>query len=275
MANTFTLVSLIARHGSFSSPVTDFAGIKKNQLAGLEKFLPQKAIAERTTQRAVTPWRAAGALIKNSLHNRGGHLQANQKKLFYVRIPKAANTSCAFSILKNNFPDLPANLNATQLNLLTDCWLEKDVRPELNQQTGFTVVRHPLHRLVSVYRDFFERRDTGFIYSGYLFDVLKPTLSFDQFVLRISRIPDKLKDQHFRPQHCFLGAYLKGKIPVRVFKLEQPGELQNFLSGYGMQLPHLNRSLQPYVYRSYYSGRTLALARNMYASDFLLFNYDQ
>lgn len=278
MANLVTLLPLIARYGSLHGPVTDFAALRAEELAGLEDFLQVKIL--------IRPWpgtrgfvphsfRAAGALIKDAWRSRGGHLQAWGKNLFYVRIPKAANTSCSYAVLKNNFPDMPATLTATQLNLITDSWLEKKVSYELTRLTGFTVVRHPLHRLVSVYRDFFERKDTDFLYNGYLFGVLPQSLSFTEFVHRISRIPDRLKDQHFRPQHCFIEAYRKRKIPLRVFKLEQPDELHRFLEGYGMSMPHLNRGSGDYAYQTYYSARTLALARKMYASDFSVFNYDQ
>ncbi len=278
MANLVTLLSLIARQGSLQGPVTDFATIREKQLTGLEDFLPVNILIRPTPGTGgfvPQSFRASGALIKNAWRSRGGHLQAWGKNLFYVRLPKAANTSCSFAVLKNNFPALPNTLTATQLNLITDSWLEREVTSELTHLTGFTVVRHPLHRLVSVYRDFFERTDTDFLYNGYLFGVLPKSISFAEFVHRISQIPDRLKDQHFRPQHCFIEAYRKRKIPIRVFKLEQPEELQRFLAGYGMQLPHLNRHSGAYDYQSYYSAHTRALALKMYTSDFSVFNYDQ
>jgi hypothetical protein len=278
VASSISLLSLIARHGSAQAPVTDFAARRKNYLTGLEKFLPVKFYSKKTIHNSSLPvqhLRATGAFIKKALANHGGHLQAGEKKLFYVRIPKVANTSLAYALLKTNFPDLPDTINSTQINLLADSWLEHTVHPALKEQTGFTVVRHPLHRLVSVYRDFFEQGNADFIYNGYLFGVLTKTISFEEFLFRISKIPERLKDQHFRPQSCFLEVYRKRKIPVRIFKLEQPDELQTFLSGLGLRLLHLNQSLTPYDYRSYYSVRTLLLARKMYASDFSLFNYDQ
>lgn len=278
VAGPITLLTLIAKHGSVKSPVADYAAIKKKNLSGLEEFLPYKTIPAATphpTRLAVHHLRATGALIKNSLRTHGGHLMTPEKKLFYVRIPKAANTSCSFALLKSNFPGLPQTISSTQVNLLADCWLERTVNAALKAQTGFTLVRHPLHRLVSVYRDFFERSETDFIYGDYLFGILAKAISFEEFVLRISKIPDRLKDQHFRPQSCFLKTYRKGNIPVRVFKLEQRDELEGFLSSYGIEMPNLNQSPAPYDYPSYYTGRSLTVARKMYASDFLMFNYDQ
>lgn len=278
VAGPVSLLTLIAKHGSVNSPVSDYAAMQKTYLSGLEEFLPDKIIPAATTRHSsliVQNLHAAGALIKNSLRNAGGHLTAPGKKLFYVRIPKAANTSCSFALLKINFPDLPQAISSTQVNLLTDCWLERTVSPVLKTQTGFTLVRHPLHRLVSVYRDFFERKDADFIYNGYLFGVLPKSISFDEFVLRISKIPNRLKDQHFRPQSCFLETYRKEDIPVKVFKLEHRDELEGFFSSYGIEMPNLNQSPAPYDYHSYYSSRSLSIAQKMYASDFLLFNYEQ
>ncbi|QOI97525.1 MAG: sulfotransferase family 2 domain-containing protein [Flammeovirgaceae bacterium] len=277
MAGLLSLLTVIAKHGSFKTPATDFAFLQKSQLAGFEKFLPNQSLPEKPLPHKnliVHQFKSTGAHLKSSLRQQGGHLVAPEKKLFYVRIPKAANTSCSFALLKINFPDLPKTITSTQVNLITDCWLEDKVGPALKTLTGFTVVRHPLHRLVSVYRDFFERNDSDFIYNDYLFGILPKSLSFDEFVYRISKIPDRLKDQHFRPQRQFVASYLKRKIPVKIFKLEKPEALQKFLSAYGLEFPHLNQT-PPYDYRVYYSGSTLKIARNMYASDFALFNYDQ
>ncbi len=278
MAGLISLLSLIANHGSIDAPFTNFAEIRKNQLTGLDKFMPDNQAPEPPT-RIIHPQvqhvRAFGGLINHALRTRGGHLAAEAKKLFYVRIPKAANTSCSQVLLKVKFPDLPETLNAHQINLLTDCWLRHQVPASLRQYTGFTVVRHPLQRLVSVYRSFFGQSQDTFIYDGYLFGVLPKSLSFDDFVHRISRIPDSLKDQHCRPQACFLEAYRKKKVPVQVFKLEQVDALKDFLTTFSLEIRHLNQGALSYDYRSYYSARSLETARKMYASDFKLFKYDQ
>ncbi|MCK6618272.1 MAG: sulfotransferase family protein [Cyclobacteriaceae bacterium] len=277
MAGLLSLLTVIAKHGSLKTPVTDFAFLQKSQLAGFEKFLPGGSLPNKQpphTNLIVHHLKSTGAQLKSSIRQQAGHLVATEKKLFYVRIPKAANTSCSYALLKINFPDLPETISSTQVNLITDCWLERTVQPDLKTLTGFTVVRHPLHRLVSVYRDFFERTDSDFIYNDYLFGILPKSLSFDEFVYRINKIPDRLKDQHLRPQSCFVTPYLKRKIPLKVFKLEEPQPLQEFLSAYGLELPRLNRT-PPYDYHIYYSGRALEIARNMYASDFSVFNYEQ
>lgn len=250
--------------------------MRSQQLRGLEKFLPvQSAAFKRNKRNAVVEHLVAtGALIRQSFRTTGGHLLAEEKKLFYIRIPKSANTSCSWALLKSNFPDLPESITSAQVNFLTDCWLQRALPPAHKTLTGFTLVRHPLHRLVSVYRDFFERNTPHHIYNGYLLNLLPPTLLFDEFVDRISRIPDRLKDQHFRPQHLFLDYYRKAGIPVKVFRLEQPDEWRNFLKPFGIEPGHFNKAPEPYDYRAYYSSRSLAIVSKMYAPDFSLFNYD-
>ncbi|MFN3839403.1 MAG: sulfotransferase family 2 domain-containing protein [Cyclobacteriaceae bacterium] len=278
MANIISLLTLIKNYGSVNNPITNFPAIRKKYLSGLELFLPDSQIpglSDRVGNSKIRHLRSFASLVKGAIKTHGGHLLVPEKKLFYVRIPKSANTSCSAALLRVNFPDLPETLNAHQINLLTDSWLRREVSPSLKNFTGFTVVRHPLKRLVSVYQTFFEQGTDDFIYNGYLFGVLPKTLSFDEFVFRISKIPDKLKDQHIRPQACFLEAYRKRNVPVRVFKIEQIDELQNFLSSFSMELSHLNRRGESKSIQSYYSASTLQLARKMYASDFSLFNYDQ
>lgn len=164
-------------------------------------------------------------------------------------------------------------LDPLQVNFLADTWLQNVHAPE-SGHTGFSVVRNPLARLVSVYREIFEKESPyPFIYQNYLGGILPKNLSFESFVMRISEIPDYLKDQHFTPQHQFLKPYQRMGHDIKIFKLEDSIPLQNFLSNIGMELPHLNKG-NVSDYSRYYSQKSLETAWKMYAHDFELFDYE-
>ena len=141
---------------------------------------------------------------------------------------------------------------------------------------GFSIVRNPFSRLVSVYKGIFETEgDRPFIYQNYLGGILPKYLSFNEFVFRICQIPDRLKDQHIKPQYLFIKPYQKMNLKVQIFKLEEPGPINEFLSRYKMDFPHLNKGTNGSNYNDYYSKKTKNIVEEMYAHDFELFNYEQ
>lgn len=258
----------------------DFHALRNETLQGIEHYLPHSYSTDPSRKwilknPVLFNILATAAQIKKCFKDRGGHLSAVNQKLFYVRIPKAASTSIASEMLGLSKPELKSkSLTPAQLNFLADAWLKTDV-DEVTALTGFTLVRNPLKRLVSVYHDIFESgSDKPYIYQNYLGGVLPKSLSFEEFVSRIYLIPDRLKDQHFKPQHLFIKPYKKQGIEVRVFKLEEPQPIQEFLAQYAITLPSINRGTA-YNYKAYYSEKSLKLCLKMYIHDFELFGYEQ
>ena len=264
------LAGLIFRHGHVSHSGEDFNKKRIEGLKGLEEFFPTASRAPvpsgGTTPHALI---VQAAFIKNSWKTYGGHLTVNN--LCYVRIPKAASTSMSYELLKKKFPDLhQQSITERQINFLADIHLEKEVK---KSPAYFTIVRNPFSRLVSVYRDLFENPD-HYVYRDYLFGILPQQLSFSEFVDRISRIPDRLKDQHIKPQCAFLKFYERQGVNVKVFKLEETGLLNQFLNQHGLLLPHLNKSGESYDDRSYYDHSTWKKASEIYRVDIEQFGYD-
>lgn len=267
------LTWLIFRHGRLNHSGEDFNKNRDENLKELKDFVPS-----RTAQNvnSTSPWKnavsrnliAQASFIKNSSYVKGGHLSINN--LNYIRIPKAASTSMSKVMLEKKYPSLnQKDITEAQINFLTDVNLQSEA---LNAAVYFTIVRNPFARLVSVYRDMFENPE-HYIYRDYLFGILPQQISFSDFVERINRIPDRLKDQHIRPQHSFLKYYKQRNLGVKVFKLEESEPLNQFLNQYDLILPHINRSLEPYDYRSYYNASTLDTVREIYRVDITEFNY--
>lgn len=266
-------IYLLLRNGSLSPRSPHYAQLRKSYLQGLEAYLPEGKELYGTAE-PPSNWKAFGALLKASVFQRGGHLLHPDNHLYYIRIPKSGSTSIGKTLLQARFPGL-TGLHSTQINLLSDVWICRriDTR-QLKQAIGFTAVRHPLHRLVSVYRDFFEfPRDDFFIYHGYLFNILPQQLSFGEFVRRISIIPAKLLDPHLCPQHYFIKPYRQNQLTVKVFRLEEPELLRAFLRENNLELLYENRAEHQYDYRDYYTSTTKQTALKMYADDCRVFGY--
>ena len=268
------LLMLILRQGTFRQRGENFNQSRAEALTDLREFVPD-TLSRATAFSGGTTNTFIGqlAFIKNSFTLKGGHLTA--ENLSYVRIPKSANTSMSMAMLEKLYPTIKQKtIDSTQINYLTDVNLHFKKENRKNH-SYFTIVRNPFSRLVSVYRDFFEHSDATFIYRDYLFGVLHRQLSFAEFVDRIACIPDRLKDQHIKPQHAFLKYYVKEKIPVKTFKLEEVETLREFLNAYSLQLPHLNKSAESYDFSKYYTPPLLKKVHQLYRTDIEKFEYEQ
>lgn len=265
----FQLLRLVLQHGTFRHSGENFNQTRQESLKELQKLIP--SIAGQTFKRGTTnSILAQAAFIKNSFQIKGGHLTAGH--LSYIRIPKSASTSMSGALLEKLNPTLHLNkLNATQINFLTDVMLQKHLGDI--HKTYFTIVRNPFSRLVSVYHDFYQNKNSHFIYSDYLFGILPQSLTFSEFIDRISCVPDQLKDQHIKPQHLFLQYYEKENISVKVFKLEDSEKLTSFLQENVLELPHLNKSQVEYDYRQYYTPTLLKKVSTLYQADLDKFGY--
>jgi hypothetical protein len=260
------LFGLILRYGQLRPSGEDFNRSRKEGLSNLLEFVPQHK--RLTTSSAPSSLIGQLAYFKNAFRKSRGHITADN--VCYIRIPKSANTSISMTVLQKKYPAISTKvITKKEINFLADVNLSY----EINDSSYFTVVRNPLARLVSAYRSFFENNSPDYIYGNYLFGILPQHLSFSDFVDRISRIPDSLKDPHFKPQSCFLGYYREQKIPVKVFKIEESEKLEEFLQQNGLQLQHLNKSPEKYDYRNYFDDKTLMLACELYRVDIEQFNY--
>jgi hypothetical protein len=274
------LALLILRSGKLNSSGQDFNRSRAESLEGLQEFIPSQCVP-RSIQalKSSNNLRAQAAFIKAAFRNKGGHVTAGS--VGYIRIPKAANTSIGYAMLVKKYPELKnKTVDETQVNFLSD--LNLSSVHNAGTETFFTVVRNPFARLVSVYRDFFEnaplatpQAEGKFMYEDYLFGILKQNMSFAEFVERISKIPDRLKDQHFKPQHLFFKPYAQNGIAVKIFQLEEKQSLESFLNDHGMELTHRNKSAEPYAYAEYYTPALIEKVYQLYRKDVERFGYDE
>ncbi len=275
----FKLIILIVRTGNFRYSGVDVSGKRSKALAillGNERPVPQKKLQKALMKNPyIGRVIAEGAFVKRSLQIEGGHLRTRDGNLAYVRMPRAASTSLSKALLLAKVPHLRGKiLTSEQINFLTDYYLETRLTqgdvPEL-----FTVVRNPFERIVSVYRTFFEFAQEPFQYQDYLFGVLQQDFTFSRFVKTLEVIPNWLKDQHLKPQYCFLQYYERRNIPVTIMRLEDTDQIVRFLKDRQMSFDIVNRSESEYDYRRYYDRETFEAVFNLYKTDVTRFDYGE
>lgn len=275
------LLKLIIKHGNLRHSGYDF---NETRVKGLKQIgfslacdaAPRTFLKSMLWQNAITRRiHSELAFFKSSLiDKRGGHLYDLQRNLVYIRIPKSASTSVSLLMLSGIYEDI-SRLNAREINFLIDVNLKARISSAEETSTFFTIVRNPFARIVSVYRSYFEEQQDHFLYEDYLFGSFQKSISFPEFVRRLSLIPDRLKDQHLKPQHLFLEYYERRKIQnITVLKLEEPDNISTFLSGYNLSIPHLNKSAGTSDFKKYYDQSTARLAARIYKEDLERFGYD-
>lgn len=271
------------RYGRLKFIGMDFNNAREKELNKLAPLLrhyktppPQHSIRAFVLNNPVLKNLAGqAAFVKQSFIPKGKHFYIPALKLCYVRNCRAASTSLSSVMMEHLEPRLKGQkLNETQINFLADVYTRNDLLPLAEGAQFFTVIRNPFARIVSAYRYFFES-DEVFNFEDYLFGILSKDLTFEQFIKRLAIIPDRLKDNHFKPQTKLFEYYYRNKINVSVLKLEKPDEIKSFLASYNLTIPLLNQSPEPYDYRKYFTKETLNLAYAMYKDDIKQFQYEQ
>ena len=279
------IILLVLRYGKLRHSGKDFNLERSNSVSHLLQndiqppigTIKQNKIKSQLLKNSITRnLLAQGAFLKNSFRFRGRYLFAPALNLAYIRIPKSASTSISLSLLPFCDQRLKnRSLNSTEINFLTDIYLNHQLKEDNKSIEFFTVVRNPFARVVSVYRDFFEKSSGDFIYQDYLFGIFNRHISFPEFVHRLQSIPDRLKDQHLKPQHLFLKYYQEKINDIKIFKLEYPRAVDDFFSEFDLRLQHINSSKDPYDYRAYYDRKTFEAVIDIYDGDIQRFNYEK
>lgn len=215
------------------------------------------------------------AYLKNCNRVKKQYFFVDALQLGYLRIFKSASTSILQELLPlidHRLKD--EKLTDQQLDVLGDDHVRHEAKGKEIHYKYFTLVRDPFRRMVSVYLDLFDHRNTFFSYQTYFFGILKKDMSFSMFIEVISKLPESLRSPHFTSQyHIIKTCKLLGQI--QCFRIEKDEALLNqFLAGYGMALRHSNRQKSDYDYRTFYDLKTVTLVYSMHKKDIEFFNYE-
>ena len=117
------------------------------------------------------------------------------KKVIFFNNPKVACTSIMVSMF--NCPEIPDRDSLVQTHLFNSKHNIKSLPKNLGQYYKFGFVRNPFARLVSFYENRYENNVLKTNAMNNLEPYLKHINSFEDMVIKISKIPNFMFDPHF------------------------------------------------------------------------------
>ena len=157
--------------------------------------------------------------------------------LVYVRIPKTASTA-VLSILLPQLTQQDQPLTDDALEAQAYTLFQSKLSGAQRRYPKIAVVRHPVDRLLSVYKSYFGPENLPFLYSHHLWGIFRPDMSLEQVVTTLEHIPDRFRDAHFMSQTRLLGGKENSKKTLK-YRLEElkPNQI---IPELGAALPYRN-----------------------------------
>jgi len=142
----------------------------------------------------------------------------DEEELVFASVAKSACSSIKNSMVGEHPKDRSIHYHTRHLS-------HKKIPRSKKSYHSFTYVRNPYERLISCYKDKFVKQRENFMYKNYLFGYLDRDDSFEEFVRKISKLPDFLCDRHFKTQYSII--YSKGARIDHIGRIEDlPGDYE-------------------------------------------------
>ena len=207
----------------------------------------------------------ASVVIRGELDS-PDYIILDEKEVVFASVAKSACSSIKTSIYGSPPEGIQIHQHTSHLS-------HRRIPKKKTSYFSFAIVRDPYERLASCYRAKFNKVDESkFMFSNYLFGYLKNDDSFEEFVRKVSKIPDILCDRHFKAQNKIV--FASGKKMDFIGKFENlPSDFEEIRERYDFaELPMLNKS-SGRTASDLFSDETRALASKRYEKDFELFGY--
>jgi len=207
----------------------------------------------------------ASVVIRGELDS-PDYIILDEKEVVFASVAKSACSSIKTSIYGSPPEGIQIHQHTSHLS-------HRRIPKKKTSYFSFAIVRDPYERLASCYRAKFNKVDESkFMFSNYLFGFLKNDDSFEEFVRKVSKIPDILCDRHFKAQNKIV--FASGKKIDFIGKFENlPSDFEEIRERYDFaELPMLNKS-SGRTASDLFSDETRALASKRYEKDFELFGY--
>ncbi|RJU87954.1 MAG: hypothetical protein DWB89_00240 [Candidatus Poseidoniales archaeon] len=207
----------------------------------------------------------ASVVIRGELDS-PDYIILDEKEVVFASVAKSACSSIKTSIYGSPPEGIQIHQHTSHLS-------HRRIPKKKTSYFSFAIVRDPYERLASCYRAKFNKVDESkFMFSNYLFGYLKNDDSFEEFVRKVSKIPDILCDRHFKAQNKIV--FASGKKIDFIGKFENlPSDFEEIRERYDFaELPMLNKS-SGRTASDLFSDETRALASKRYEKDFELFGY--
>jgi sulfotransferase famil protein len=174
-------------------------------------------------------------------------------KVIYIPVSKAANTSVKVALL-NSIGVYEESKNPYSVH--QDSQYAKYTKTRLPRNYKdyflFTVVRNPEDRLRSCYENKFldieKISKRGYEFSGYLGGYLSLSDEYHVFLKKLSRLPNRLKDEHFVSQYYWVCDLHKAN--PRVYDIGDIDQCMldiSLFSGKTVAIENKNKSDKPHV----------------------------
>jgi hypothetical protein len=188
----------------------------------------------------------------------------SKNRVNFWGITKNANTSVKMALLEEDRELHPKKSYAWVHNPK----IGKYITPEAafkNGFTNFTLVRDPITRVQSMYKDIVIKRNKKLSVAKKF--NLHETMSFDEFLdfLQV-HMYDNI---HFCPQTFFI---VKNDtvLPEKIFKLEEINNLEKFLN---LTIPTTNSTRKKFVEEEPLTKKQIQKIKILYQNDFKILNY--
>ena len=192
----------------------------------------------------------------------------DEEEVVFVSVAKSACSSIKASITENPPDSTTVHDHISHLS-------NRRIPVSKRSYFVFTFVRDPYERLASCYRSKFNMQDESkFIYTHYFFGYLRNDDTFDDFVRKISKIPDFLSNRHFKSQHSIIFSH--GVNVDFLGKVENlPSDFEDIRQRYGFsELTTRNKS-QGKSADKLFTTETREMIYTRYKEDFDVFGYDE
>jgi hypothetical protein len=192
-----------------------------------------------------------------------------------ARVIFVPNFKCAYSsfaeLFRRSFDEFSAATSLSDLKSYTDL---RDARYE--GFFKFSVVRHPLRRAMSCFKDKYGPHSRDFNIENWQIPLLKllerEAISFIDWLEFIAPMPDEYSDPHWRSQYYTMHTEDGQQLVDAVYKLEHLSEYHDELSerlGVSAQLQRLNSTTPTFEP----DDKASAIVKQRYENDFLAFGY--
>ena len=215
------------------------------------------------------------------------HILINKYKLIFTVIPKNANTSLKYILLKDFYPEVfnnidvnnPDKLHSDTIKLFN--FINNKFVYDNNDYLRISIVRNPFDRLVSGWRNKIKNLD--------LTNFKRPSrhgftkaCNFKQFIHHICNMPEGRIDRHFTLQHQFI-TYNDIIFSDRILKFENLTQewdnlIEEIYKRNKIKMSRLtidlNNTKNNKNYREYYDKELIKLIEKKFEKDLNTFNYE-
>jgi len=208
------------------------------------------------------------------------HIKLENYKLLFTAIPKNANSSLKYVILKTflNYDLKKININNPNIfhsrTLKYFKFITNQEAYDLKNYLKIVIVRNPYDRLLSGWSD--KIKDLNKTRFGF-----EKSCNFNQFIKIICNTPEYELNRHFIPQYRFITTINEELIHNKIIKLEdlktEWPKLQKLIYKRNninlIDMPFLNSTKKSTKYQRYYNNSMIELVEDKFKRDLELFNY--